>query len=235
MKSKISCWRFVRSFPMSMTGLYSWVRGWEANICSGTVARGQDGCKREPAQGYTPALTRADGGIGRRARLRAWSGITGWRFESSSAHRKALRSGAFRVLERPLAWPAPRAVATLVATSVGRPAARMRRLVLFAGGTARPGVEHPRQSAGLLEEESSPTLLLVVLSEHVGAAGVAPHSRETEHLAASGSVLRLEAHRHLRSPDHYDGLQPARIGLHLTTRRNGVGRYLADPAQLYRV
>src|SRR3954452_14342473 len=32
------------------------------------------------------ALPRADGGIGRRARLRAWSGITGWRFESSSAH-----------------------------------------------------------------------------------------------------------------------------------------------------
>jgi hypothetical protein len=28
--------------------------------------------------------------------LRAWSGITGWRFESSSAHRKALHRGAFR-------------------------------------------------------------------------------------------------------------------------------------------
>jgi hypothetical protein len=29
--------------------------------------------------------------------LRAWSGITGWRFESSSAHRKALQCRAFRV------------------------------------------------------------------------------------------------------------------------------------------
>src|SRR5215217_6128560 len=27
-------------------------------------------------------------------RLRAWSGITGWRFESSSAHQKALHGGA---------------------------------------------------------------------------------------------------------------------------------------------
>jgi hypothetical protein len=35
------------------------------------------------------------------------------------------------------------------------------------------------------------------------------------------AVLRLEAHRHLRSPDHYDGLQPARIGLHLTTGAAG--------------
>src|SRR5918995_1685283 len=99
MKSKISCWRLVRSFPMSMTGLCSSVRDGEANICSGTVARGQDGCKREPRQGYTAALTRADGGIGRRARLRAWSGITGWRFESSSAHAKKPRKcGAFFVL-----------------------------------------------------------------------------------------------------------------------------------------
>ena len=32
-------------------------------------------------------------------RLRAWSGITGWRFESSSAHRKALRGRAFRVVQ----------------------------------------------------------------------------------------------------------------------------------------
>ena len=36
--------------------------------------------------GLYSASPRADGGIGRRARLRAWSGITGWRFESSSAH-----------------------------------------------------------------------------------------------------------------------------------------------------
>src|SRR5215211_2084912 len=49
---------------------------------------------REPARrGDRPRLysasPRADGGIGRRARLRAWSGITGWRFESSSAHRES--------------------------------------------------------------------------------------------------------------------------------------------------
>jgi hypothetical protein len=33
-------------------------------------------------------------------RLRAWSGITGWRFESSSAHQKALHSGAFLFHDR---------------------------------------------------------------------------------------------------------------------------------------
>ena len=38
-----------------------------------------------PRRVYTRGRSRADGGIGRRARLRAWSGITGWRFESSSA------------------------------------------------------------------------------------------------------------------------------------------------------
>src|SRR6185295_1113298 len=52
-----------------------------------TVAGGQDRRKRERAAGLYCGRTRADGGIGRRARLRAWSGITGWRFESSSAHR----------------------------------------------------------------------------------------------------------------------------------------------------
>src|SRR3954454_2508639 len=52
----------------------------------GTVARPLDGLNRETSQGYTRRRPRADGGIGRRARLRAWSGITGWRFESSSAH-----------------------------------------------------------------------------------------------------------------------------------------------------
>src|SRR5688572_18024151 len=31
-------------------------------------------------------------------RLRAWSTLSGWRFESSSAHRKAPHSWAFRVL-----------------------------------------------------------------------------------------------------------------------------------------
>src|SRR5436190_5588708 len=33
-------------------------------------------------------------------RLRAWSGATGWRFESSSAHEKALHSGAFALSRR---------------------------------------------------------------------------------------------------------------------------------------
>src|SRR3712207_4423060 len=43
-----------------------------------------------------PRPPRADGGIGRRARLRAWSGLTGWRFESSSAHLgKPRRPGLF--------------------------------------------------------------------------------------------------------------------------------------------
>src|SRR5215207_1079270 len=55
---------------------------------------------REPARrGDRPRLyaasPRADGGIGRRARLRAWSGITGWRFESSSAHRRRPCNSAF--------------------------------------------------------------------------------------------------------------------------------------------
>jgi hypothetical protein len=38
-----------------------------------------------------------DGYDTRVTRLRAWSRLSGWRFESSSAHRKALHSGAFRV------------------------------------------------------------------------------------------------------------------------------------------
>src|SRR4051794_25685420 len=64
-----------------------------------TVAGGQDGRKRQRRAGLYSARTRADGGIGSRARLRAWSGITGWRFESSSAHRaKAPHVGAFVVL-----------------------------------------------------------------------------------------------------------------------------------------
>src|SRR5215207_2339763 len=62
---------------------------------------------REPARRGRPpwlysASPRADGGIGRRARLRAWSGITGWRFESSSAHHRKPRSGGvFSFLDRP--------------------------------------------------------------------------------------------------------------------------------------
>src|SRR5687767_2155596 len=90
MKSKISCWRFVRSLPMSTEeassdrrhgGLIEWSEHVFVN-----VSPPLDGLKRGPPQGYTRPRPRADGGIGRRARLRAWSGITGWRFESSSAH-----------------------------------------------------------------------------------------------------------------------------------------------------
>src|SRR4029078_8303844 len=49
---------------------------------AGELASGKGGRVR----GLSRAHPRGDGGIGRRARLRAWSGITGWRFESSSAH-----------------------------------------------------------------------------------------------------------------------------------------------------
>src|SRR5687767_13124774 len=96
MKSKISCWRFVRSLPMSTEeassdrrhgGLIEWSEHVFVN-----VSPPLDGLKRGPPQGYTRPRPRADGGIGRRARLRAWSGITGWRFESSSAHSEKPRS-----------------------------------------------------------------------------------------------------------------------------------------------
>src|SRR5215212_8317725 len=96
MKSKISCWRLVRSLPRSMVSASSGrvsggaVESYEHVF--GTVARPLDGLNREAPQGYTRRRPRADGGIGRRARLRAWSGITGWRFESSSAHSEKPRS-----------------------------------------------------------------------------------------------------------------------------------------------
>ena len=84
MKSKISCWRFVRSLPISMR--------LAAPRVGRTCVREGGGGRTEsrshaPRRGLYCASPRADGGIGRRARLRAWSGITGWRFESSSAHR----------------------------------------------------------------------------------------------------------------------------------------------------
>src|SRR3954463_2973400 len=65
----------------------------ERVFVQGTYPRGRT---QPPGRfrGYTRRCPRADGGIGRRARLRAWSGITGWRFESSSAHRrKNLQAG----------------------------------------------------------------------------------------------------------------------------------------------
>src|SRR5215210_968634 len=91
MKSKISCWRFVRSLPMSTEEASSGRHHGGLIVCSEhvfvNVSPPLDGLKRTTPQGYTRHRPRADGGIGRRARLRAWSGITGWRFESSSAHR----------------------------------------------------------------------------------------------------------------------------------------------------
>src|SRR3954453_15155836 len=67
-----------------------------SNVCSHKVPTPPDGLNPHGA-GYTRHRPRADGGIGRRARLRAWSGITGWRFESSSAHcTKAPLSRGFR-------------------------------------------------------------------------------------------------------------------------------------------
>src|SRR5690242_14509655 len=83
MKSKISCWRFVRSLPMSMPVAVS-SRGGRTCVRTRYLPPRTDSTPLSP-QGYT-RRSRADGGIGRRARLRAWSGLTGWRFESSSAH-----------------------------------------------------------------------------------------------------------------------------------------------------
>jgi hypothetical protein len=63
MKSKISCWRLVRS----MTGSSGWA--WRAlkRTCVRKLARPEDGIK----PGLYSAAPRAGGGIGRRARLRA--------------------------------------------------------------------------------------------------------------------------------------------------------------------
>src|SRR4029079_5265288 len=68
-----------------------------SNVCSHKVYPQADRLNPRAA-GYTRRRPRADGGIGRRARLRAWSGITGWRFESSSAHweRPRKQRGLFR-------------------------------------------------------------------------------------------------------------------------------------------
>src|SRR4029079_9781403 len=78
-------------------GLLSW-----SNVCSHKVPTPADGLNPD-AEGYTRRRPRADGGIGRRARLRAWSGITGWRFESSSAHSEKPRSAGLFASLRPIA------------------------------------------------------------------------------------------------------------------------------------
>src|SRR4051812_35751825 len=63
MKSKISCWRLVRSIPAAPCSAGG---DCSTNVCSYDT-RGSDGKKRRL---YWPR-PRGDGGIGRRARLRA--------------------------------------------------------------------------------------------------------------------------------------------------------------------
>ena len=111
-----------------------------------------------------------DGYDTRVTRLRAWSGITGWRFESSSAHRKALHSGAFRVLSGHFAgervgpwqrsWQHPS----------GDPG-EARRLPQFMY-LGQPGSRRATRRRVLVcsrKEESRPALLLVVRSERLQA------------------------------------------------------------------
>ena len=96
-----------------------------------------------------------DGYDTRVTRLRAWSGITGWRFESSSAHRaKAPHSGAFRVLDDHS--PAS-------ASARGNARGNIRRATRGENAAARPlrGLGQPdqgsnaaRRIAGLLEKEA---------------------------------------------------------------------------------
>ncbi len=99
------------------------------------------------------ASPRADGGIGRRARLRAWSGITGWRFESSSAHLGKPRSAglfSFRGKspcgERFVATPmrtTPRLASGCVSCSASRTARSRRGAALRAAAHA----SRPRAAA----------------------------------------------------------------------------------------
>src|SRR5262249_4085524 len=74
MKSKISCWRLVRSMSVQLPNRLEWGL---KRTCVRTVARGEDGGQpRFPgdvsvwSRSYTRPLC-ACGGIGRRARLRA--------------------------------------------------------------------------------------------------------------------------------------------------------------------
>src|ERR671923_2890050 len=90
--------RDVHGRPSSGRLLGGWI-GCSEHVFE-KVARAQDGLNRRQERGYTRQRPRADGGIGRRARLRAWSGITGWRFESSSAHlEKPRKPGLLGVLQ----------------------------------------------------------------------------------------------------------------------------------------
>src|SRR3712207_1818384 len=73
-----------RGTPSANDPSYERVFGTVAVLADGHN-RLHGGAHRDP-RAILPRPPRADGGIGRRARLRAWSGLTGWRFESSSAH-----------------------------------------------------------------------------------------------------------------------------------------------------
>src|SRR3954453_11984875 len=75
MKSKISCWRFVR-FSSTISGrLLEAGCDCVVRTCVRRLAPSPDGCKgsRDPAYNRLP---RACGGIGRRARLRALWGVS---------------------------------------------------------------------------------------------------------------------------------------------------------------
>src|SRR3981081_3986660 len=98
MKSKISCWRFLRLRSTIEASLLELAGGGSNEHVFGTIARPADGLKggaaglrRAREQGYT-RLPRACGGTGRRARLRAlW---TIWSVEVRILS-GALRSPAF--------------------------------------------------------------------------------------------------------------------------------------------
>ena len=140
----------------------------------------------------------SDGYDSRVTRLRAWSGLTGWRFESSSAHRKALQKQSFRV-RAATPWPPRWAVATLVATSVGRPL-RSAAAPAFSCVLGQPGSpsSDPTQSAGLLEKRRSVDLR----SCSSPRAGVSYASVETtaSQAIANRAAVRGNAARLVRAP-----------------------------------
>src|ERR1700704_2962552 len=77
MKSKISCWRFVRLRSTIEASLLELAGGGSNEHVFGTIARPADGLKagaggpRRPRRAGLYSLPRACGGTGRRARLRA--------------------------------------------------------------------------------------------------------------------------------------------------------------------
>jgi hypothetical protein len=114
---------------------------------------------RPKAQTYRTIWRDSDVSDTRVTRLRAWSRLTGWRFESSSAHRKALHGRAF-VFIRPRPQGATRAVATLFATSAARRLTKRGRRPFFLGG---PSTRRPQssRSSGLAVGSCSPYLASV--------------------------------------------------------------------------